>query len=338
MTLPTLAKDWHFVPNYAVAATGTALGTNRTILKAFKDFITTDAAEWVDETNVATTAMNLWTVRYSCDSVTAGAAGDGVDRWDAITDLVWANAGSAHSWIVLRQTAIGASAELLISCENAQVNGATLTVAISPSAGFTGGTTTARPTATDEIVTINNATWGGVGASDASVKLHAMKSTDGECWRVFVCNGGQANTAWIIEKAMPFSAASWTNRMVMYAQGTSAATSALTNAFLNTNANFGGRGTSTMSMYLAAMYYAAGLANANITTANDLSSAWPFMPQQLVSATASNRGFHGYLSDLWYGSATVAAGSTYPSTGTQHQFVQFGVGIFPWCQVAAQVS
>jgi len=91
-------------------------------------------------------------------------------------------------------------------------------------------------------------------------------------------------------------------------------------------------------MYLAAMYYASTLANVGVTTANDLSSAWPFMPQQLISATASNRGFHGYINDFWYGSTTVATGSTYPTTGTQHQFVQLGVGIFPWCQVAAQVT
>ncbi len=338
MTLPSLTKTWQFVPNYAVASTGTALGTNRTIIKAFKDFITTDAAEWVDNTNAATTVSNLWTVRYSCDSVAAGVADDGVDRWDAITDLVWANAGSAHSWIVLRNTAIGASADLLISCESASGNGANITIAISPSAGFTGGTTTARPTATDEIVVINNAAWGGVANTDASVKLHMMKSTDGECWRIFCCNTGQANTSWIFGKTIAFNASAWTNRLVMYAQGSTAGVNTLTNALLNTAANFTGRGVSSMTMYLAGMYYASGLANANITTANDLSSAWPFMPQQLVSATASNRGFQGYVCDLWYGSASVATGSTYPATGTQHQFVQLGVSIFPWCQTAAQVS
>ncbi len=191
MTLPSLTKTWQFVPNYAIAATGTALGTNRTILKTIKDFLTTDAAEWVDNANIATTAANLWTVRYSCDSVVAGSAGDGVDRWDAITDLVWANAASAHSWIVLRNTAIGSTAELLISCEGSSGSGHVLTIAISPSAGFTGGTTTARPTATDEAVTLNNAAWGGVGTSDTSVKVHVVKSTDGECWRVFACNGGR---------------------------------------------------------------------------------------------------------------------------------------------------
>jgi hypothetical protein len=338
MTLPVLGKTWQYVPNYAIAATGTALGTNRTILKAIKDFLTTDAAEWVDNANIATTAANLWTVRYSCDSVAAGAAGDGVDRWGAITDLVWANAGVAHSWIVLRQTAIGATAELLISCENTSANGAQITVVASASAGFTGGTTTTRPTATDEDIRLSSATWGGVFNTDTNVKIHVMKSTDGECWRVLCCNAGQANTSWILEKAVAFAGATWTNRLVTYFQGAAAATNTLTNALLNTSASIGGRGVSNMTLTMAGMAFAGAQANVSITTANDLSSAWPFMPHQLASATASNRGLHGYLNDVWFGSTIVATGSTYPTTGTQHQFVQLGSMILPWCQVAIQVS
>ena len=338
MTLPVLGKTWQFVPNFAIAATGTALGTNRTILKAIKDFLTTDAAEWVDNTNVATTAANLWTVRYSCDSVAAGAAGDGVDRWDAITDLVWANPASAHSWIVLRNAAIGSTAEMLISCEGSSANGSNLTIVMSPSAAFTGGTTTARPTATDEIIVLNSTAWGGVASSDTSVKVHVLKSTDGEVWRVLVCNTAQANTSWIVEKAAASASATWTNRMVMYTQGANAATSTLTNALLNTAANFNARGASTMTLYMAGMAYAGAQANVGITTANDLSSAWPFLPHQIMSATASNRGSHGYLNDIWFGSTTVVTGSTYPTTGTQHQFVQLGSLIFPWCQVAIQVT
>lgn len=336
MSLPSLSKTWQFVPNYAVSATGTALGTNRTILLAFKNFLTT-TANWVDNNNASTTPSNMWAVRYSCDSVTAGTAGDAVDRWSAIANLVWANAGSAHSWIVLRQTAIDTNCELLISCENAQVNGANITVVMSPSAGFTGGTTTARPTATDEIVVMSNATWGGVAAADTNVKLHAMKSTDGECWRLFCCNTGQPNTSIIIGKAAVLHS-SWPHPAVCYAQGASAGTSTLTNTLLNSNANFQGRGASNMTMFLAGMCAAGAQINATITSANDLSSEWPLMPQQLFSNTVSNKGVHGYLCDVWYSSATIASGSTAPTTGTQHQFAQLGVLVFPWCKTAMQVT
>lgn len=336
MSLPSLIKTWQFVPNYAVAATGTALGTNRTILLALKNFFTT-TPNWVDNNNVSTTPSNLWTVRYSCDSVTAGTAGDGVDRWSTITNLVWNNAGSAHSWIVLRQTAIDTNCELLISCEGATASGHLLTMYMSPFSGFTGGTTTARPTATDELPMFNNAIWGGTAQTDTNVKLHVLKSSDGQAWRFFCCNAGQPNTSIIVSKAMALHS-SWTHQAIAYAQGANGGTSTLTNTLLNTNANFQGRGVSTMTMYLAGMCAAGAQLNATITSANDLSAEWPFLPQQLFSTTASNKGVHGYLSDVWYSSATIASGSTAPTTGTQHQFAQLGVLVFPWPKVAMQVT
>lgn len=337
MAFPTLSKTPQFIRNYAIAATGAVLTTNRTIVKAFKDIFINSAFGWVDSTNASITPSNMWAVRYSCDSVVAGVAGDGVDRWDAITDLVWANAGTAHSWIVLRQTAIDTNCEILISCEGSNGNGSVLTIVLSPSAGFTGGTTTARPTATDEIVALSNNSFGGSSNTDANVKLHAIKSSDGQYWRIFCANGGQINTAIIIEKA-PALHSSWTHQGVCLVQGGSAATNVLTQNALNSSANFNARGASSMTMFLAGPAAASAQTNVTITSANDLSSEWPFIPQQLFSNTASNKGLHGYLSDVWYGSTTVVSGSTAPTTGTQHQFVQLGSLIFPWCQVAFQIT
>lgn len=337
MSLPSLSKAYHFISNYSVTATGTALGTNRTIVKKFKDFLINTGESWVDATNASVTPTNMWSTRYSCDSVTAGSAGDGVDRWDSITDLVWAAAGVAHSWYVVRNTAIDTNCELLISCEGASGNGALLTIVLSPSAGFTGGTTTARPTATDEIVVLNGGTYGGVSNIDANVKLHVIKSTDGQCWRLFCANGGQINTAVIVEKAAALHS-SWARQAVAYVQGATAATNVLTNALLNSAANFNARGASAMTMFLVSPASSGTQTNVTITAANDLSSEWPFIMQQLFSNTASNKGLHGYLNDIWYGSTTVASGSTAPTTGTQHQFVQLGSLIFPWCQVAFQIT
>jgi len=336
MTFPTLAKTWQFIPNYAITATGTPLGTNRTILKQLKDAFTT-TANWVNSSNASITPSNMWTTRYSCNSTVAGSAGDGVDRWSAITDLVFANAGSAHSWYVFRHTAIDTNCELLLSCEGLASNAQNITLVLSPSAGFTGGTTTARPTATDEIVVINNTTWGGVVNTDTNVKLHIMKSSDGQCWRFFVANGGQINTAILVEKAAALHG-SWTHQAVALGLGTSGATNILTQGNLNTTASINGRGASNMTMYLAGPGANNALLNAAITTPNDLSLEWPFLSQQLYSITASNRGVHGYLQDIWYGSTTTVSGSTCPTTGTQHQFVQFGSLLLPWCQVAAQMT
>ncbi|RTL06470.1 hypothetical protein EKK58_05815 [Candidatus Dependentiae bacterium] len=336
MTLPTLVKTWEFIPNYAQAATGVILTTNRTLLKWLVDNMTTNAAGlWVNASNSLVTPSGLATVRYSCNSTVAGSAGDGVNRWASLTDLVWNNAGSAHSWMVLRMYN---TAELLISCEGSAVNGQNLVVATSPSAGFTGGTKTARPTATDERVIVNNTTWGGVVNSDASVKVHLLKSTDGQAWRWLIGNTAQIGTAWIFGKAVQFNPTAWPNSFTMFGIGGSPNTGVLTQTNLNTNANFLGYGASAMAMYLGGMAFGGAQANVTITSASDLSGNWPFLPQELFSSTTSNRGAHGYLSDVWYGSTTTATGASFPLTGDQHQFAQFGSLILPWCRTAPVVT
>jgi hypothetical protein len=335
MTLPTVVNSHQFIPNHAITATGTTLGTNRRILRTFKNFLTDSSLAWVDNTNTPTTPANMWTVRYSCDSVTAGVADDGVDRWDSDTDLVWANAGVAHSWIVLVNAAMGS--QLLISCEGAASQGQFLTLAFSANAGFSGGTTTARPTAADERIPWAGATWGGITTVDASVKLHAIKSTDGECWRLLCSNGGADNTVIIIEKAAALTSA-WTYRTVCYAQGAGAATNVATNALLNTNANFYGWGTAAMALFLAGMSSGSTQTNVSQTTANSLSSEWQAYPQMLESRTLGQVGVHGHLNDIWYSSTTVATGSTAPTTGTQHQFTTAGSLVLPWCRVARSMS
>jgi hypothetical protein len=55
------------------------------------------------------------------------------------------------------------------------------------------------------------------------------------------------------------------------------------------------------------------------------------VPLKTVSVTTNRRGILGQLVDMWYGSAQVTSGSTYPiaSSGSA-QFVQFGHVILPW--------
>ena len=96
---------------------------------------------------VARHANSVWTVRQSCDGAVAGAAGDGVDRWTSTftpSKLVRAASGSAHSWMVLRNAA--AALECCIAL-NSATDGAGAVVFARVSAPFSGGSTTARPTA-----------------------------------------------------------------------------------------------------------------------------------------------------------------------------------------------
>ncbi len=334
MSLPTLAQSWYFRGNFAIAATGTAINTNRTILKWIVDTLTS-TSNWVDGNGASATPANPMTVRYSCDSVTAGTVGDGVNRWAAISNLVWNTEGSAHSWIVLR---FADGSQLLLACQAAAVTGINLAIYLSPSAGFTGGTTTARPTATDQIAVLPSTTWTFL-TTDASVKVHMLLSVDGNNIRFVLASGGQASIAWIIGKSTVFDL-SWTTPHVGVALSASLGSNAITTSTINNAAAFKGRAASAADFYLATMSFGGGLACSLLTSADDQSGAWPFLGQQLISTTAANRGAKGYLVDVWYGSTTVASGSSYPNSppADQHQFAQFGVLILPWFKSAVQLS
>lgn len=315
MSLPTPAKTHQFNVGQAITAQGTHLATNRRLLR---------------------TAINSlvgfgtlpWAVRYSCDSVTAGSAGDAVNRWAADSNIVWAAAASAHSWMVLRQTGIASNYEILISCENGSASGSVLTIYASPSAAFTGGTTTARPTATDEVALLANATWGGVGVSDANAKLQVMQSTDGQVTRLLIHVNNTTRTYWSFTKPAT-SLAAWTNPSVSIALGSSSG-EVITYANLYSAANGKGKnGATTIALYMTGESVAGSPIGQSHNFAGDVTGEWPVAPIGLASLTASNRDRYGTVADLWWGADTAPQGQTYPNDATR-TFVQFGVLIFPW--------
>jgi len=315
MTLPSVTKTYQYNVGQAITAQGTALATNRRILRTIKN-------------TLIGFGTLPWAVRYSCDSVTAGTAGDVTDRWAADSNLVWASSGSAHSWMVLRQTGIATNFELCLSCENASASGSNMTIVVSPTAAFTGGSTTARPTATDEIALISNSAWGAVGSSDANAKIQVMQSTDGQVTRVIVHVGGVARTYWAFTKPAT-NISGWTNPAVSLALG-SASSNVITYTNLSSTANGKGRvGSTTVSFYMTGEGFNGSMLGQNLNFAGDISGNYPIAPIGYASLTTSNRDRYGTASDLWWGADTVAEGTTYPNDATR-LFAQFGVLIFPW--------
>lgn len=331
MALPVLTKTWQFSVNNTTGAFVTLIDANRTWVRSVKDALLAFAS-------------SAWAMRYSCDSVTAGSAGDGVDRIMTNAGLVWATAGSAHSWMVLRQTGIATNYELLFSCEPASSAGNTtgnsLTLVVSPSAGFTGGTTTARPTATDEIVLFSAVSW-GIGVGTTPIRWHAMQSSDGQCTRIISYVGGTLQNVILLDKPTN-SASGWTNPSMSYA----ALTTALTPATLGaTTGSFRCRIGGTLALLsLSAEGLIGGIVNTTFPTntgwgniANEVSGEWPMLPLGAVSVTAPVRGRMGQFQDMWTGSAGANTGDTYPS-GASNQFAQFGALILPWNGSAVQLS
>lgn len=132
-----------------------------------------------------------WSVYYSCDSVTAGTANDGVDRWTATFDgtkIIRASGAVAHSWMVLKSpSGLGSGPWYLIIQYNTTSDW--LCNFIFCKAAPTGGSTTARPTSTNEWSpftaqqfvngTLANHHHHGNLATDGSVDLFLSKDGSG---------------------------------------------------------------------------------------------------------------------------------------------------------------
>ena len=327
-TYPTLDLTWQESVT-SVAAQGTALACSQvlllTIVNALLGF-----------------ASSPPQVRGSSNSTAASllavsATGPGTNNWTSSTNLVWAIAGTAHSWIVLRQAGWGNGTypEIMISC----VNGTTglLTVRASPSAGFTGGSTTADPTATDSVPLLVNGSFGVTGSNQAYV-ASVWQDTTGKCTRIGIGVGAAAATSgYIAWETAKNPVSGWSNPVFFGAVGTNSSSNQLTsNNFLH---NIGPWQTvingNLLDLFWTGESYGGGtLVTTGLLAPNDLSSSYPAAPIGLFvtpggsGSSLFDRGRHGMIYDLWWGTSSVTNASPYAGAAA-HAFVQFGECIFP---------
>lgn len=330
MTTPTLSKTWQFAVNQTLLALGTTNANSARLIRSIKNILKGFGS-------------HPWTCSGSSNAAgTTGAptgtgAMDGVDRWTTDADVNGAGANSRHPWMVLRQTGIATNFEICFDLNSTgSIN--TMTFVVSPAAGFTGGSATARPTATDEIVTITATTW--INSDDTTRQLHVWQSSDGQCTRVMVwCNATtpvMMPLFWIFDKPKnPVSG--WTNPSIF---GTYAITAglAITNANLTSSTSIlKGLGPSG-AMVLRLTGEGAGSTvqiwtastNGAGNQANELDGTWPFYPIGIYSLTVAMKGRHGELFDLWWKSFAITDGDNIPTDLTQRKFVCFGPFILPW--------
>ncbi len=192
MTTPIYqTKTWQYANNVE-ARTPASVNDNMAHYSWFlKAFLMGDIP-MVDFDNAAIDPGDLeglWTMYSSCNSVTAGSAGDGVDylggaTYDA-TKWVRAAAGVAHSWMVLKSPDAMGPFYVCIDWTGTSAN--TVKMVMSKSPFSTGGTTTNRPTATNE------ATNADVNLCSASVitanKKRAALCTDGNFFTAMNVDG-----------------------------------------------------------------------------------------------------------------------------------------------------
>lgn len=214
MALPALQKTWQGgttlggidLVNQPISEASSEL-TARTVLLKIKQALTTFN-------------LNPWTVVGSSDSVAASM--DTTDRWSDVSDLVFrVLSGGVHSWIVLQQSNIAANFQVCFDLSNilaADPNRQNLSIFVSVVAGFTGGSTTDRPTATDEYeLNASTSPWLGSMTTGVATMLSCFESSDGQCTRIIASDGstGIPFTAMGFERPrLPDPA--WTNPSVFY--------------------------------------------------------------------------------------------------------------------------
>lgn len=313
MALPTKEKTWQYDVNSVQYTSYPALLYN--IKRALVTFGTMP-----------------WAVSLSSDSITAGAG----DRWVSSSNVVWNINTIPHSWIVLSQAGLGGFQILLECWRNSGGQSTSFRLFCSPNAGFTGGTTSSRPTATDEI----DLNCGGTlelckNALTIIARLHVMQSTDGQCTRWVVCMDGQQHNLVAIE--VPKSPSSgWSNPWVVvvgcnvYNSGQT--TDWLTYARYNdlSTRSFARINSVTSGVYMACEGYGGATLGEQYTYPDDDTGEYPMLSVQLNTGTFGVRGANkGVLYDMWWGSTIAATGDTYPGDGT-NQFAQFADVILPW--------
>lgn len=283
MALPILVNGWEFDPNVAVAAQGSVLATHRRLLRTIVNRI------------LGLSSGSLFACAYSCNSVTAGTPGDGVNRWVSDTNLVSANAGSAHSWIVIRSTQ---GWQLLISLEQGSATLGGLSMWCSYAAGFTGGSTTTRPTATDEFQFVTTGSWGG--SADVASVVHVHATDDGSQLFVCVCAAGNVTAVWdvVVPTLQEGVAALWLTPLVArvgialnaYSETTLISTSTWTSR----------RNATTLAIRSTTEYGGTGIVT-QYSAPDAITGGWPLIGLGFFCTTVGNVSrAHGVWSDVMW--------------------------------------
>lgn len=216
MSLPARDKTWQIAPNLRShnignSSTNDPEPVNGTLMLTIKD-------------TLIGFSSNPWLMESSCDQVNFGN-NDQVDWWIDIDDVhgpPWTF--TEHSWYVLKDPITGI--QFCFDCNVLNfLNRAT--VVVSPVIGFGAvngggdGTVDNRPTATDEIVLINESGWGPTASYYQQSTLHVWRSTDGECTRIVMMRNRVCQGYWDFSAAKDPIAA-WSPAVVFTATASTA--------------------------------------------------------------------------------------------------------------------
>lgn len=272
-----------------------------------------------------------WTVVSSCGKYDDGGGEawhyGAADHWPSAVAVRWKEADNKYGWIVLRNTnlhAVGAGFQVCIALTGTVNSTQTGTMAFSCEGGFTGGSETARPTATDEVLVFNNQQWTGyVYSSFENNALNIWYASDGTSFRVWWGNGLSnlilgINPPWLFERLV--DAPSWMDKPVV--AGCMRWDMA---EMFQTNPANGPRRLyfccdeflKCEAMLSAEANNAGVLIKHTACQAPDLGGRWPVFPVSVISLSPLVNGYVGKLADLWAVPQALAFGDYMPGDGSR---------------------
>lgn len=314
-------------------------------------------------------AAGKWSTYYSCDGATAGTAGDLQDLWGSSYDptkVVFlyqsqnptppTPPSSNFSWFVLKsKIGLGASGSdfsyLIVSCN--QAGSVNPTFVFSKTAP-TGGSTTARPTATDEVVLVDNVFTFMEGSLVQAHYCHLILSTRGDFffWTSYTGSTRFYSSLFHVKiqdaKAADLytTASQYCGSDAPYGAGGFSAAPDAFNAGLLTGPNaFNGYvGNTRGRNFNGAAQVALGSAAPANGAGNILSGAYPAVPGQnesdgtynewycpVYSASPLRTELKGRLPDMKIASGVLAQCALAPNTPSpNYDYVKVGAMWFPW--------
>jgi hypothetical protein len=252
----------------------------------------------------------------SCDGVSTSTS---VDLWDSDSDLVWAIEGSSHSWIVLSNETMESGLKICINLNNASQYNLSLYLAYS---SFSGGTTTNRPIATEEIEVIANENWGVNQNTSLSKQYNLFYSSDGKIVRVHLAySGTSAYGYWNFERI--YNSPTWVTKPVI-AHVINAVTPTIrsnTADYINGFGCLNYNGRKVLIAYGGIYMVLTNALDHASLNAGDYNGDWPCTEIFVISLDPARMGILGSLSDLWYGIDNLSDFDTFPNDSSKTQVV-----------------
>jgi hypothetical protein len=272
------------------------------------------------------------TVARSCGYYDAGGGAawhyGAADHWPDAASVRWKEGDGKFGWVVLKNTNMhsgGNGFQVLLALTRDRTLTYYMTMAVSLEAGFTDGTETTRPTATDEVIVYNDEAWystAGAGYSQCPMSLNIWYANDGTSFRVFGCGVAAEETyrtlnPWMFEKLV--DAPTWLDKPVAFGAMWWRRTSMVGDPPASFRRMFfccDDLVAIQAMMSVEGIYGLGPLTQHAACQVSDMGGSWPVFPVSVISIYPSVPGYIGKLVDFWAVPDALASGDYMPGDGS----------------------